>query len=273
MSEPVFREFQPSDVPALTALWSDVFGDGTGSVSCFFRVLPEIGTCFAADCGGRIIGMTSVLTDLRYTAGDSSVKCAYIYAVAVDPSFRGAGIGGKLSRMAAGYGREHGAEIIATLPADDGLYSMYEKTLGMKNTLSRKKITAEAAASAEYRFSLRPAPARDYNRKREGLLASTPHISVSDGSMEFLKALCMENGGDLYVSEGCCAACYVNQKELFFPELLCPEEQRNGLLAEAAARKGLSGAYCYLPSTNGLKSLAFTGIRPDPATVWNITFE
>lgn len=273
MNDPVFREFTPADIPALTALWSDVFGDGAGSISCFFRVLPEIGTCFAAEYGGQIIGMTSVLTDLRYTAGDDSVKCAYIYAVAVDPSFRGAGIGAKLSRIAAGYGREHGAEIIATLPADDGLYSMYEKTLGMKSTLTREKIAVEASTCTEYGFSLCPASPQEYNRKREELLASTPHISISDGSMEFLKAICMENGGNLYVFGECCAACYVNQKELFFPELLCPEEQRNGLLAEAAARKGLSGAYCYLSSTDGQKSLAFTGIRPDPATVWNITFE
>ena len=273
MNEPVFREYTSNDVPALTALWSGIFGDGTGSISCFFRVLPEIGTCFAAECGGRIVGMTSVLTDLRYIAGNSSVKCSYIYAVAVDPAFRGAGIGAKLSRMADGYARAHGAEIIATLPADDGLYSMYEKTLGMKNTLMRKKIAVEAASSADCGNSMLPATPQEYNRKREELLASTPHISVSDGSMEYLKTLCMENGGDLYVSEECCASYYVNQKDLFFPELLCPEAERKELLAGAAAQRGLSGAYCYLPSPEGLKSLAFTGKSPDPATIWSITFE
>ncbi|MBR0353213.1 MAG: GNAT family N-acetyltransferase [Oscillospiraceae bacterium] len=271
MTEPLFREYTPGDIPALTVLWTDVFGDTAEIVTCFFRVLPEIGSCFVAECNGEIAGMASVLTDQRYVNGESCVPCAYIYAVAVDLRYRGAGIGAKLSRMAEEYGREHGAEIIATLPAEDGLYAMYEKTLGLKKTLRHRKIFAVADHTAEA-FPLTPASPAAYNAKREELLAALPHVSVSDESIEYLKTLCKENEGDIYVSDTCCAACYVNHKEVFFTELLCSDEERKRLLAGGAAFKNAAGAFCFIPCNDGEKSLAYDGGELEPDTVWNSTF-
>ena len=272
MTDQVFREYTSSDIPALTVLWTDIFGDTAETVACFFRVLPKIGSCFVAECGGEIAGMTSVLTDQRYVYGEACVPCAYIYAVAIDPRHRGAGIGARLSRMAEEYGRENGAQIIATMPADEGLYIMYEKTLGLKKTLRRRKIFATADHTTEA-FSLTPASPAAYNAKREELLAALPHVSVSDESIEYLKSLCEENGGDIYVSDTCCAACYVNHKEVFFPELLCPDEERKRLLAVGAAFRNAAGAFSFIPCNDGEKSLAYNGGEPEADTVWNSTFE
>ena len=147
MADIIFREYTSADIPALISLWSDIFGDSHETVSCFFRVLPDTGSCFVAECGGVICGMASVLTDLTLKNGNSSIKAAYIYAVATDRRSRCKGIGGTLSRMAADFGRKNGAEIISTLPASDGLYHMYEKAVGLNRSLKREKITACLRAS------------------------------------------------------------------------------------------------------------------------------
>lgn len=273
MSDPVFREYTSSDIPALTSLWMEIFSDSEGTISAFFKVLPDIGTCFVAESSGEIIGMTSVLTDLQFKDGLHCVKCGYIYAVAVDIRFRGAGIGGTLSRMAAEYAREHGAEIIATLPAEEGLYLMYARTIGLEYTLMREKITALSEDADGTPFPFAPADPADYNRKREELLSSVPHISVSDESIRFLKVLCRENGGDIFISDKCCASCYVNQNEVFFTELLCPDEEIKNLLAGGAAHHDLDTAYCYIPSQSGKKSLAYKGGTLPNGTVWNTCFE
>ena len=273
MAETVFREYSPPDIPELTSLWVDIFGDSGKLVSAFFRVLPDIGTCFVAECGNEIAGMASVITDLLLKERCGCRKCAYIYAVATDKRFRGAGIGGTLSRMAADYGKKHGAEIICTLPADDGLYAMYEKTTGLNNTLTRKKVTVFRGPAQEEQFPLIPVSPAEYNRKREELLSSLPHISVSDRSIEFLKTLCVENSGDIFVSENCCAALYVTGDEVFFPELLCPETEREDLMALGAAMKNVSGAFRFIPSDDGERSIAYSGNLVYHNPVWNITFE
>ena len=273
MADISFREYRPSDIPALISLWTDIFGDSEPLVSAFFRVLPDIGTCFIAECGGELSGMASVLTDLLLKDGENCTKCAYIYAVATDECFRGAGIGGTLSRMAAEFGREQGAEIICTLPADDGLYAMYEKTTGLNNTLRRKKISVLRGSAQEEQFQPVPASPEEYNRKREELLSSSPHLSVSDRSIEFLKALCIENSGDIYISYSCCAALYLSGDEVFFTELICPPQDREKLLSLGAAMKDASGAFCFIPSDDGERSVAYSGNLVYHNPVWNISFE
>ena len=43
MAEMLFREYRSSDIPALTSLWTNIFGDSESLVSAFFRILPETG--------------------------------------------------------------------------------------------------------------------------------------------------------------------------------------------------------------------------------------
>ncbi len=272
MAEPVFREYTSADIPALISLWINTFGDSSETVTCFYNVLPYIGSCFIAECDGELAGMASVLTDLTLNYGSTRTKCAYIYAVATESRFRGKGIGGTLSRMAADYGREHGSEIISTLPANDGLYSMYAKTVGLNDALRREKLSA-SPSPAGGTFPLRPASPEEYNRKRKELLADVSHISVSDRSIAFLKALCSENGGDIFISDHCCAAMYVIEDSVFFTELLCPDDEKAGLLSSGAALSKKKKAYCYLPSGTGERSIAYSGGPVYHNTVWNITLE
>ena len=273
MPEMVFRQYRLADIPALISLWEGIFGDGPEVISGFFRVLPEIGSCFVAEQDSRITGMASVITDLMLKDVGCSTKCAYIYAVAVESSFRGAGIGGTLSRMAADFGRKNGANIISTLPANEGLYSMYEKTIGLDKTLRREKTSVSSGHTGTEISHMLPVSPVEYNLKRESLLSKTAYLSVSDKCIEFLKTLCNGNGGDIFAGENYCAAMYVTDNSVFFPELLCPESERSSFLSLGASMKNKVTAYCYGPSDEGERYIAYAGDMVYHNPVWNITFE
>ena len=273
MTEPLIREYEKEDIPALVSLWSSVFGDSPQLAGTFFRLLPGTGTCLVAEENSTVCGMSSILTDLRVCLGERCFSCAYLYAVAVDPSFRGHGLGSGLSKAAADFGRQGGAELICTLPADEGLYSMYEKAIGTRFCLSRSPIRIPAGLYPETVLSLSPADPAEYNRKREAILLGRPHLSVSDSSIAFLKALCEENGGGLFVSDQCAAAYYTEGDSLHFSELLCGNEMRIPILAQTAFAKGLSTADCPLPSVSGNKYIAYDRNILPAEVIWNISLD
>ena len=85
------REIRPEDQAALVELWHRVFGDPVSYVEEFFRVLPEIGTGVEAIENGVPVGAAYMITALTLCEGEMSRRCGYLYAVAVDPAFRGRG--------------------------------------------------------------------------------------------------------------------------------------------------------------------------------------
>ena len=267
------REYETKDIPALVSLWTSVFGDSPQLADTFFRLLPGTGTCLVAEENSTVCGMASIPTDFRVFLEERSIPCAYLYAVAVEPSLRGRGLGSGLSKAAADLGRRIGAELICTLPASESLYAMYEKAIGTRYCLTRSRIHIPAGPSSEAYCSLTAADPAEYNRKRESLLSGQPHLSVSDSSIAFLKALCEENGGGLFVSDQCAAAYYTEGNALHFSELLCGEDNRKSILAQTAFVKGLSTADCLVPSASGGKYIAYDRNILPVEVIWNLSFD
>ena len=136
MTDMIVREYRPEDIPALSALWARVFGDSVALIGDFFRLLPDMGTGLAAEADGEIAGAAYIITGMELAdCGNRPPVCGYIYAVAVEERFRGLGLGGRLTLAAAEKGRERGASIICTLPAESALYNWYEKLLGVQCAL------------------------------------------------------------------------------------------------------------------------------------------
>ena len=150
---------------------------------------------------------------------------------------------------------------------------MYEKAAGLNKALSRGKLSVSSTHAEAEISPMIPVSPGEYNRKREELLSDTAHITVSDSSIEFLRILCKANGGDIFGGENFCAAMYVADESVFFPELLCPDSERSSLLSLGAAMKNCSGAFCYIPSDTGERYIAYTGDLVYHNPVWNITFE
>ena len=88
------REPLPQDSEQLKELWCDAFGDPPELVDAFLPLLPGMGCGCVAEHDGRILGAAYLIhgfTLLR--PGKPSLRCGYLYAVAVRPEARGRGLG------------------------------------------------------------------------------------------------------------------------------------------------------------------------------------
>lgn len=85
MSELSFRLSREGDVPELTRLWREVFGDDEDFISEFFRLLWRPEYCRVAEAEGKLAAMGFCLPG----PVANGLSCAYIYAMAT---------GGALSR-------------------------------------------------------------------------------------------------------------------------------------------------------------------------------
>lgn len=260
------REIRPADESALVELWCRVFGDPASYVEEFFRILPEIGGGVAAIENEVPVGAAYMITALELCEGESSPRCGYLYAVAVDPAARGRGLGGRLSQAAAALGRARGAELICTLPAEPGLYAWYEKLIGVRCALYRKQHELES------RPGLVPQPmsAADYGRRREALLRTLPHLRLSEAAMRLEEANCRAFGGGLYAVGDGIAAAYVSDDVTEVRELLgAPSEAA----AAIGAALGTQRVRLWLPAESGDPYLAFAPAELPPGTVWNLAFD
>lgn len=75
------------DIPRLTALWREVFGDGEELTGAFFRLLWRPEYCRVAESGGEIASMGFCIPGPLARGR----RCSYIYAMATAERCRGAG--------------------------------------------------------------------------------------------------------------------------------------------------------------------------------------
>ncbi|MGI5976322.1 MAG: GNAT family N-acetyltransferase [Candidatus Limivicinus sp.] len=270
MSDFSIREYRKEDIPQLSALWINVFGDSEEFVNEFFSALPDIGGGLAALEGDKIIGAAYVLTgqELASQSGGAPVL-GYIYGVAVDESFRGKGVGSELVKRAAELGRKREAKIICTLPASDELYGWYEKLIGLKPVLWRERQTIKSEKLEESM----PLSSTEYMLWREGMLKGKNHVRLSNFSLEFEKKLLSCYGGGYYATESGVAAAYVEDGKTVIVELVCMDRAAvRQSAASVGAILGTDEVTLLLPSEKGEKYIAADGELPKDC-VWNLTFD
>lgn len=265
MNEVRIRPVRPEDAGALASLWHRVFGDPEELALAFLERLPALGGGVTAERNGELLGAAYAVTD--FTLGE--LRAAYLYAVAVLPEARGKGLGGELTRRAAALGRGLGADLVCTLPAGNGLYSWYEKLLGLRCALYRR----------EERIPCRPGPRprplspEEYGERRELLLAGRPHVRPGPTALAYEKRNCRCFGGDLLEIGGGLAAASLEDGEARIRELLAPEgADRAALAAAVGAFLGAKEVLFYTPAEKGEPYLAAD--RPFPRDfVWNLALD
>lgn len=110
------------DVAALKALWKQAFGDTDAFVGGFFNVGFSPERCHIIEQEGKLAAALYWFDCLW-----QGRKVAYIYGVATDMDFRGQGLCRKLMEDTHKQLKEAGYVGAALVPADVGLYRMYEK--------------------------------------------------------------------------------------------------------------------------------------------------
>lgn len=267
---PWIRKYAAADVPALCELWLSNFDDTENFVRDFHASLPEIGGCVVAELEGKIVGAAYALMGQKLLCpGEVPVQLGFLYGVSVDKDYRRHGVGAAVVSAACELSREMGAETVAILPARAPLYDWYGKVLGMEHTLFRtvERVKADNAGDCAV------ASPREYLEKREALLASLPHVALTEASMDFAGMLMTEYGGNLYGVCGGVAAAYAEGGFALIRELILPEaaDMRQAAACVAWAM-GLEEARVYSPSTHGDRYILSD--RPLPQDcVWNMSFD
>lgn len=271
MSEFIIREYRAEDIPALSRLWEKTFEDSPALIADFFRLLPDMGTGLAAVQDGKIVGAAYVIMGMELLCGEKKpAPGGYIYAVAVEESCRGSGLGSALTRAARDEALRRGAAFVCTLPASESLYGWYGELLGVKPALFRRTRRADCGALEP----VMPLSVTEYMLWRENILRSQPHLHLSYPALEFQYRLCKAYGGGFFaVGSGICAAYLDGETALIRELLLMDEGEKGSAAASVGAAIGAKDFVLYSPAPEGEPYIAaLPGILPSDC-VWNLSFD
>ena len=115
MSELSFRLSRERDVPELTRLWREVFGDDEDFISEFFRRLWRPEYCRVAEADGKLAAMGFCLPG----PVANGLSCAYIYAMATAEPYRGRCAAQRIGLELIRGAFDSGVHLVATLPAEE----------------------------------------------------------------------------------------------------------------------------------------------------------
>ena len=264
------RHYRKEDIPAMRALWRRVFSEDERFLDAFFALLCDIGgAAVALGEDGTLYGAAYALTGYELLADGQSPHVGYVYAVAVEETARGRGIGAALTKKAAAICREREAVIVATLPASEPLYGFYEKQIAARHLLRRERRCAAARPALE----LMKLSTTEYMLWRESLLRGKAHIHLSYPMLEAQRALCEVYGGGLYATSDGILACYREGDSLVVREILCAAGEPEDSAASAAAFLGCREAVFDTPAVRGGEAYVASDTALPPETVWNLTLD
>ena len=262
------REYTNDDIGAAKSLWCSTFGDPPELVGSFFELLPSMGTGFVAEFDGEVFGAAYVLDAFLHLPDSSTKKIAYIYAVAVDDSVRGRGIGAELTRACMRNAWEYSADICCTLPAEGSLYDWYESRCGLAaaSFCTYEKVMAGAEISGIRRLG-----ADEYGFLREDMLKGTAHISFYYGYLRFQEEVFTSSRGGFFKYESAIACGYVEDDTLYVKEYLGDEPEFIPSLCTALGAKN-----AVIRRASGAGERYISAYRKEdfpPDTVWNLTLD
>ena len=135
----LFDVGHPSDehVPALKALWQDVFGDSRNVIDNFFNKTARLENIVCAFHGGKPVSVLYAIDSTVYLNGEEK-KAYYVYAVCTHPQYRGKGCMALTFSFLEKLSVERDVSYLFLVPAEKSLFSMYER-LGFKVGFTRAK--------------------------------------------------------------------------------------------------------------------------------------
>ena len=271
MADYTLREYRAADIPALSFLWRDVFGDPLPFTAEFYALLPDMGSAVVAEMDGKIVGAAHVLTGFELVGKRKKAPIVgYIYAVMVASPYRNLGIGKAITMEAAALAKRRGATLLCTLPADAPLYGWYHRLLGFECVLHRKTFEVGCQALAD----TMELTSTEYLHWREKLLEGKNHLRPSQPTMEFQRRFCKFFGGGLYACQsGICTAeldgdvCVIKELITNIPEDCVTIAASVGRLLNAKK------TVWYLPAREGESYISAQPGSIPADCVWNLAFD
>ena len=262
------REYTREDTSAMRSLWSDAFGDPSELIDRFFELLPSMGTGFVAELDGEIFGAAYVLDAFLHLPGGETKKLAYIYAVSVDESAQGRGIGAELTRACMRNAWDYSADICCTLPAEDSLYDWYESRCGLA---AASYCNYESVSASSELDGIRRLSADEYGFLREGMLNGHAHVSFYYGYLRFQEEIFTSSVGGFFEYQGGLVCGYVENGIFYVKESLGDTPE---FIPALCASLGAGKAVIRRASAHGERYIAAYQSKDfPPDTVWNLTLD
>lgn len=221
---PRFRLAKPADLPRLTALWQEAFGDERAVIEDFWtRCFDQI-QVFCLFEEAQLCAMACVLPLSYVDAAGESYACPYFYAVATAKAWRGRGLCRSLLARAEEFLQNQGAKLCCLVPQGAELFRFYEK-LGYRTAfaLAERRLPAQKAAAAKAK-KLHAAAYETYRQIR----LYGEFIAYPDFLLQLQQAAGEASGAGLYRLERgdtlCVAAAEKHGETLLLKEMLPADE-------------------------------------------------
>lgn len=206
---------------ALRQLWQEAFGDDDAFLDLFYAQGFSPDRCRCVTVDGQLAGAL-----YWFDCNFQGRPVAYLYGIATAKAFRGKGICRTLMENTQNHLKYLGYGGIVLVPAEDGLFRMYEK---MGYSVCSSVI--EFTCYPEDAVALRAIDATEYCRLRREFLPEGGILQEGDG-IAFLSGM-----ADFYAGEDFLVA--VNRDHKFFaPELLGNAQAASGILAALGKKEG-----------------------------------
>lgn len=115
-----------SDIPQLKAIWQKVFGDSDDVIDCFFDNTADLNNAYVFKDDDKCVS-AFYLIDAPIKEGNTFKKSMYLYAAATLPEYRKKGIMSEMIKYAVKRLQLAGYDYLYLYPANEKLYSYYEK--------------------------------------------------------------------------------------------------------------------------------------------------
>ena len=195
------RPSVPADVTTQRELWKLAFGDQDAYIDNFYRTYYRPERVIVLEEAGAVRAMTAWFDTAFVVPGRGEYRCAYLYAVATHPDWRGRGLAGRLLAGADDYFRSLDIPAVSTVPAEPSLHDFFGRN-GFRECFRHFEgtLTPGELPPAREPVLRRTAPA-EYGRVREQLLSGLPHIAYPEDALRYQEGCCALGTGGLFVGD------------------------------------------------------------------------
>ncbi len=219
-----FKNPTAADIPQLSALWSEAFGDTDEFIAGFFSTAfaPERALC--AFINDELVSALYI-----FDCSFENEKIAYIYAVATAEKHRGRGFAKELLGYCDEYLKNNGYKAAVLVPSEDSLFKFYTN-LGYEKTVFADKINI---CSRDMGVNVEKISGFEFAQLRSVFL---PENSVlqEGASIDYLATYC-----SFYKGSDFLLAAYKNGDTLYGAELLGNRSVAEGIVYTLGCEQGI----------------------------------
>lgn len=208
---------------SLRQLWKDTFADSDAFLDAFFSTAYDPRRCLCATGDGALL---AAVYWFDCTAADE--KLAYLYALAVDASRRGRGMGSALMEQVHTLLTARHYQGVLLVPQEEHLIRMYRR-MGYSHDIPLAALTCACGSEA---VPLRQLSGFEYARLRRQYLPQGAVVQEGE-NLTFL-----QTQADFYAGEDFLLAARREQDRLFGPELLGNASAAPGILKTLGCQTG-----------------------------------